>query len=145
MIFSRGVVYTIQALVELAKHPKGLTVAELAQQTNLSRPFLAKLLQQLSREGILASSKGAKGGFVLNKRPEEIKIGELFRLIDGKGANLFYCIEDGNCLQNRSSRCQTGRFVIHLNQQLFDLMNRYTLQSILEEEYPIVTLPPLPF
>jgi len=141
MIFSRGTIYTIQALLELAKHPKGLTVAELSQLTHLSRPFLAKLLQQLSREGILTSSKGAKGGFVLKKRPAEIKIGELFQLIEGKGAKLFYCVDFTNCLQNRSSRCQTGRFVEHLNRGIFNLLNQYTLQSILEEEYPVVALP----
>ncbi|MEO1941927.1 MAG: Rrf2 family transcriptional regulator [Campylobacterales bacterium] len=132
MIFSRATAYTIQALIELAKWEEGLSISELAEITQLSRHFLAKLFQALGKEGIVVSTKGVKGGFKLKRRPEEITIGKIFRVIEGRNAMTFYCVEDGECIKSRESRCQTGRFFQQLHQELYSVLDSYTLADLLE-------------
>lgn len=65
------------------------TVDELARALNLPKAYLSKLLQQLSRAGVISSSKGRGGGFYLSnsnlKRP----------LMD-----LIECLEGQNVLKN---------------------------------------------
>jgi Rrf2 family protein len=131
MIFSRATAYTIQALVELAKWENGLSISELANHTELSRHFLAKLFQALAKEGIVVSSKGVKGGFKLNRPPEEISIGEIFRIIEGRNSLTFYCVEEGECLKSRASRCQTGKFFQQLHNELYQVLEGYHLSDIL--------------
>jgi len=57
---------------------------EIAEAENLPAPFLAKLLQQLARSGVLVSVKGPKGGFGLARPPQEISLMEVVSAVDGE-------------------------------------------------------------
>jgi len=65
MIYSRSAEYAIRAFVHLAQVPEGkyAMVKNIAEQEEIPAHFLAKILQQLARKGLLRSSKGPTGGF----------------------------------------------------------------------------------
>ena len=85
MLYSRPCEYALRALTYLSsKDAKELSrVHEIAESEDLPAPFLAKLLQQLARTGVLISVKGPKGGFGLARRPEEISLIEIVSAVDG--------------------------------------------------------------
>lgn len=81
---SRKTEYCILALRHLARQEdRSATVKDLAAALKLSRPLLAKLLQELARQRIVVSSQGASGGFVLHKDLSRLSLMELVEIIDG--------------------------------------------------------------
>lgn len=85
MIYSRAAEYAIRAFVELAQAPPGQyrMAKQIAEQCDIPAHFLAKILQQLARQGILKSSKGPTGGFSLRRPPSEISLLEIVETVDG--------------------------------------------------------------
>jgi len=85
MIYSRSAEYAIRAFVFLADVQPGkyAMVKQIAEQSDIPSHFLAKILQQLARQGFLRSSKGPTGGFALRYPASEINLLQLVDSIDG--------------------------------------------------------------
>lgn len=80
MQISRGTDYAIRCVLFLAGRPGRISmVEEIASGMNIPRSFLAKILQKLTRAGIVESFRGIRGGFRLGKQSEQIS---LFDIID---------------------------------------------------------------
>ena len=60
-----------------------MLIADLAEQERIPRKFLERILLDLNKKGILQSRKGKGGGYLLNRDPQDIPIGEVIRLMDG--------------------------------------------------------------
>jgi DNA-binding IclR family transcriptional regulator len=76
MIYSRSAEYALRALVHIATLPPGeFTMAKtIAADANIPAPFLAKILQDLTRDGFLKSNKGPGGGFRLSLPAEDLSM-----------------------------------------------------------------------
>jgi Rrf2 family protein len=87
MIYSRSSEYAIRAFVQMASLPPGeyVMVKHIAAEADIPSHFLAKILQDLARDGFLRSSKGPRGGFRLRQPPEEISMLAIVEAIDGAG------------------------------------------------------------
>jgi len=85
MIYSRSAEYAIRAFVHLARVPEGkyAMVKNVAEQEEIPGHFLAKILQQLARKGLLRSSKGPTGGFALRVDPDQIRLLDIVEALDG--------------------------------------------------------------
>lgn len=85
MIFSRTTQYAIQALIYLAAQPSGKRVLnrEIAQNLGVPSPYLAKILQSLSRDKLLDSSRGRTGGFSLCPGAEKASLLDIVFLTEG--------------------------------------------------------------
>jgi Rrf2 family protein len=85
MIYSRSAEYAIRAFVHLAGHESEpyIMARQIASDTGIPGHFLAKILQQLARKGMLRSSKGPTGGFALNRPASQITILEVVDAVDG--------------------------------------------------------------
>jgi Rrf2 family iron-sulfur cluster assembly transcriptional regulator len=85
VIFSRQCEYALQAVLYLALQPEGkkCSIKELSKRLKLPYHFLAKILQQLSRKGLLTSLKGPTGGFGLAIPAEHITLFHIVEAIDG--------------------------------------------------------------
>jgi len=69
-LFSKTSKYAIKAVLFLAvnsSEKKRVMVKEIAEPINVPQAYIAKLLQKLSREGLISSARGPKGGFYLNE------------------------------------------------------------------------------
>lgn len=97
--------YALKALLVLADEarqpaPVALTIEEIARRSGTPKRFLEHILLEVRNAGILASTRGRSGGYMLVKRPSEVSISELLRLIDGPIAPL-------PCLSRRAyQRCE---------------------------------------
>ena len=87
MLYSRSSEYAISALVHLALLPPGeyALAKSIATERGIPGHFLAKLLQELARDGFLKSAKGPHGGFRLNQPPEQISMLRIVEAVEGAG------------------------------------------------------------
>ncbi len=78
--------YAINAVLYLAVNATEINkirASEIAEAIKVPSPFLSKLLQTLSREHIISSSKGPKGGFYLTDEEKQLYLIEIVKSIDG--------------------------------------------------------------
>ncbi|NQT24222.1 Rrf2 family transcriptional regulator [candidate division KSB1 bacterium] len=87
MFLSRACELGIQAILYLAKHHERpyIPVKEIAEINSISYHFLGKIVQTLTKKGLLTSYKGPKGGVRLSRDPDQIKLIEIVDAIDGLG------------------------------------------------------------
>jgi len=91
--------YAVVVLAQMAGEPdKVITGPRLAGDTNLPAPTVAKLLKSLARGGILASHRGAGGGYVLGREASEITVAEIISALEGP-ISLTDCVDgtEGDC------------------------------------------------
>ncbi|MCF8294659.1 MAG: Rrf2 family transcriptional regulator [Bacteroidales bacterium] len=74
----------LHALIIIAKGEGMINVQQIADLTGSSRHHVAKVMQRLTKEKMVVSSRGPNGGFILNKKPSEISLLEIFEAIEGK-------------------------------------------------------------
>jgi len=124
MIYSRSTQYAIQAFVNLAQVPEGkyAMVKNTAEQESIPAHFLAKILQQLARKGLLRSSKGPTGGFCLRTSPKDISIIQLVEALDGLTdyqrcvSGLAECNDDAPCGMHDSWKTLRSSIMDYLEQ-----------------------------
>ncbi len=78
--------YACLALVVLAEEwgrPHPVSIAEIAQRKEIPKKYLEQILLIMKRCGYVKSFKGAEGGYRLAKKPGEISVAEIVRLMDG--------------------------------------------------------------
>ncbi len=74
----------IHALMYMAsKENEKVSVKQMALDLKVSQTYLAKVLRPFIKHGIINSTRGLSGGFVLNKKPKEISILEVLLLAEG--------------------------------------------------------------
>jgi Rrf2 family nitric oxide-sensitive transcriptional repressor len=84
MKFSEAASLAIHAMVLLATNPeKVFSTKEIASILHASEAHLSKVLQRLTRCGLVKSNRGPKGGFILAKSNERITLLEVFEAIEG--------------------------------------------------------------
>jgi Rrf2 family protein len=85
MIYSRSAEYAIRSFVYLARIPDGkfAMARHIAKEEQIPAHFLAKILQELTRKGLLRSNKGPSGGFSLRVPASQIRLLDLVEALDG--------------------------------------------------------------
>lgn len=89
-MLSKKCKYAIHALVHLAKkYQQGpVHIQDIAEQEKIPKKFLEAILLELRKAKILQSKKGKGGGYYLQKKPEDVNMIEIIRLMDGAIAML---------------------------------------------------------
>jgi FeS assembly SUF system regulator len=75
---------------------------EVAAEANLPLPVVSKLLKALAREGLLLSHRGARGGYTLARRPEQISAAEMITALEGPIGLTECTVHPGSCTQEPS-------------------------------------------
>ena len=88
-MFSKACEYALKTAIYIAQQTnlgRRVNVKEASQAVNAPEAFTAKILQQLCRENILASTRGKQGGFIFEvEKQKGIKIYDVVKIIDGNG------------------------------------------------------------
>lgn len=83
-MFSQTVEYALRATLFVARsHPRPLPVGDIADAVQAPRGYLAKILSELARTGVLESSRGPGGGFRLSRQPADVVLADVVSAIDG--------------------------------------------------------------
>lgn len=85
VLFSKTCEYALQAMIYIArnKSDKPVLLGDISQDMQIPRHYLSKVLAPLSREGLIESKKGVYGGILLGKPPEQIRLMDVIRAVDG--------------------------------------------------------------
>ena len=98
-----------------------------ADQLGVSEAHLSKVLQRLTKMGLLRSTRGPKGGFSLNRDPESVSLLEVFEAIEGP-------VEPATCLFGvplcDGQSCVLGKVIVDVNNTLFAYLAEKTLADI---------------
>lgn len=82
-MLSQTVEYALRAVVYLATKPgETATTEEVSEKTKVPAPYLAKILQSLTKKGIVRSQRGVGGGVVLARPPEVLTILEVVNAVE---------------------------------------------------------------
>ena len=103
--------YAVRILLDLAVHEEETPVSTvmLSERTGITLPFVEQLLKPLKRSGLVASKRGAAGGYRLNRAASEISLGEIIRIMDGSLCltncceDEKYCLRSGGCFARENS------------------------------------------
>jgi len=106
----------------------------LSRELDISKSFLAKILQSLARKGILKSFKGVNGGFELARKSSEITVLEVLETVEGKSPAVFSCAPTKeDCPSNKATTCSLWPFLNRLQGKVDAFLGILTLEAILEE------------
>jgi len=91
-MISKKTLYGLQAVILLAKRHDAdpVLITDLAREGRIPKKFLEAILLELKKKGILDSKKGKGGGYVLAKDPQDIRVGDIIRTLDGSFSEIFF-------------------------------------------------------
>jgi Rrf2 family protein len=81
-MISQTAEYALRAIVYLADQDTARTTAQIAETTRVPAGYLAKVMQSLSRAGLVRSQRGLNGGFTLAPDPHELSILAVINAVD---------------------------------------------------------------
>lgn len=130
MIYSRSTEYAIRALIPLSQAPEGkyTMVKVIAEQEQIPTHFLAKILQQLARKGLLRSSKGPMGGFSLRVPANEIRLLDLVEALDGVRTPHLCIGGFGSCPQDQQCAMHQGWAALH--ESILNFLKEQTIADL---------------
>lgn len=122
--------YGIVLLTHMAGDPaRRYTAPELSVECRLPAPTVSKILKMLTREGLLASHRGAKGGYSLAEKPEEISVVAMITALDGPIA-FTECIEDVPGVCSQESICTLRNHWQVMNDAVRGALEQVTLAEL---------------
>lgn len=125
--FSESVTLGIHAMVYLAAHRKGLvTLHEIAVAFHVSEAHLSKVLQRLTKAGMVKAHRGPAGGYSITKEPKEIRLLDVYEALESPITPRPCLFSETVCEQP----CGLGGFIRGLQQQLLDYLTKTTLDMV---------------
>ncbi|ETA50150.2 Rrf2 family transcriptional regulator [Rhodobacteraceae bacterium PD-2] len=122
--------YGLRMLMRLASAPdRAFSTADLAEEFQLSRHHLIKIMQNLGRAGLVQTRRGGGGGATLARTPAEIRLGDVVRLLE-EGQALVECLQPdgGECTIDGCCRLKSRLRVAEMS--FIESLNRSTLADV---------------
>jgi len=132
MLLTRASEYALLTIDKIRKSNIPIGAEQLANELNIPKSFLAKILQNLARSEILESKKGANGGFVLAKELGDITIYDVITASEGKTPAIFDCTQYTNsCPNGLIGNCAISPFLLRFQSKVDTFLLNITLKDIL--------------
>ena len=133
MILSQPSKHGLRAVLYLAQHdPEVLLVKDIAEALHIPRYFLAKILQSLSKQGLLLSSKGPGGGFKLARPDGEVTLLDVVRTIEGDSFGEGCVLGLGECSEENQCQCPLHARWAVIKDEILQMLRDKTTMQLLE-------------
>ena len=125
--------YGIHAMYDLALNVEGgpQSIKAIAEREGIPEAYLEQLIAVLKREGLVNSTRGAQGGYVLARKPEEITVGDVLRALEG-GLGLVDCLDEEDAC-GKSCACPSRIVWMKLRDGLNAIVDGITLRDMIED------------
>lgn len=131
MQLSKFTDYAFRTLIYLGKNREDMAiVSDLAKELDISEHHLKKVVNKLSRNEYIISTKGRSGGLKLGLEPEEINLGEVVRLTE-ENLNLVECMNDPKLCPLMNNGCKLKGIISVSLKSFLEEMGKHTLNDIL--------------
>ena len=131
MLLTKKSEYALLSLIAIAKSNEPKNVDVLSRELNISKSFLAKIMQNLAKHNLVVSHRGINGGFALNKSWDAITILEIVVAAEEKLPSVFECSPSaGSCPNQIAILCSIWPLLNNLQLKINDFLEKLTLKDI---------------
>ena len=125
--------YALRALQEVitAEEGKPVNRKQIARSQGISEHFLEKIFIGLQKNQIIKSVRGPGGGFVLNRRPEEISLWDIYTAVDDPGYREDRCYHKKAVGCEQEKHCRVKHIWFKFGRNLKENMTGITLMEII--------------
>ena len=122
--------YGSRLMLELALYygQKAVLLKDIAKNEEISEKYLSQIIIPLKAAGLVNSYRGAHGGYVLAKAPDQISLKDIVEILEG-GLDLLSCVGNG-AVCNRTSICATRDIWSLLGEKISQTLNSITLKDL---------------
>jgi Rrf2 family protein len=120
----------LHAMLVLARADQPLSAAAAAGSLKVSAAHLSKVLQALTRSGLLEARRGPNGGYALAKSRAEIRLLDIYEALEGPMRRDGCLFAKPVC---RRTTCALGEVVVGVRNQVFEHLRSTTLEDIVAE------------
>ena len=152
MSFSTKGEYGVRLMVQLGRrHGSGpSSLAEIASEEDLPRPYLEQLVMSLRDAGLVISTRGSHGGYELSRPPEAIQMIAVLRALEGPIAPMICATDESQAAHeptcDRTSRCTVNFLWIRIRDAISTTLEGMTLADLVPERVAaIATIEPITF
>lgn len=134
MISTKGR-YALRVMIDLAEQQKTeyIPLKEIAKRQDISQKYLESIMTILSKNNFIEALHGKGGGYRLNRQPEDYKVGDILRLIEGSLAPVA-CLECGAKPCDQASECRTLPMWQKLNTMINEYLDSVTIADLMKNE-----------
>lgn len=125
--------YGMQAMYDLATHADSgpQSIKAISERQGIPEAYLEQLIALLKREGLVNSTRGAQGGYVLARPPKEITVGDALRALES-GLNLVECLDEREVC-GKACTCPSRSVWIRLRDGINAVVDGITLQDMVND------------
>ena len=124
--------YGVRLMIDLALHSDEgpVLLRDIARRQGISEKYLWNLINPLKTVGLVRSIRGARGGYRLGKKPAEITLKDIMRVMEGPLC-LVDCVENPSSCK-RSSTCITRDVWCEASQSFINTLESMNLEKMIE-------------
>lgn len=134
--------YALRMMIEFGLNPEQCTkISQVAERQGISDKYLEQIVALLHKAGYVRSIRGAQGGYMLTKKPEEYTVGMILRQTEGSLSPVS-CLDDAVNQCDRADCCATLTVWAKLKDAIDQTVDSVTLADLIEEQkkYPNANL-----
>jgi Rrf2 family protein len=126
--------YGVRAMVALARHygEGPMSITDIARVSSVPPAYLEQLIAPLRRASLVQSKRGARGGYILARAPEQVRIGEIYRVMEGPVAPMD-CVSENLADQTCPliGNCETRPVWLKMRDSIVDVLDSTTLADLI--------------
>lgn len=125
--------YGIHAMYDLAEcgAESPQAIKAIAERQQIPEAYLEQLFGKLRRDELVTSVRGAQGGYLLSRPPNEITVGQVLRALEGDLAVVDCLLEDDLC--DKACSCPTRTVWQKVHEGVNNIVDGITLQDMLDD------------
>ena len=134
MIVSTRGRYALRVLVEMAEQSSDerIPLKEISEKQGISQKYMESIMTLLSKNGFVDAVHGKGGGYMLNRKPEEYRIGDILRLTEGTLAPVA-CLEKNAEQCPKQNVCRTVGMWRKLDELIESYLDSVTIADLMKE------------
>ena len=124
--------YAVRAMIELAQNEasRPLQLKVIAERQDISVKYLEQLMAVLRAAGLIRSVRGSKGGYVLSRAANQIRLSDILHCLEGPVTTV-ECVEDSqSCV--RAAECAARQVWIKVQKAIDEVMQSITLLDVVD-------------
>ena len=127
--------YAVMAMADLAlfKDNGPVSLSDISLRQNISLPYLEQIFIKLKVNNLVKSTRGAKGGYVLEKPANDIKISNIISAVDEEVKMLSCKKTSKRGCNNKSTKCITHNLWDQLDQHINSFFEKVKLQDLVKK------------
>lgn len=133
MKFSTKSTYGLRSIINLAHKSRegAVSLAKIAEEEGISLAYLEQIFAKLKKAGLIKAERGARGGYSLSKKPQEISVYDIVKSLE-KEISYFPCVdEEGKVSCVKSENCGAVRVLSRLQGAVNKTLRDFKLSELL--------------